>query len=490
MWCFEINLTIFEPELSLTNLLRMKKTLTIIGIFISSISICLAQESDYKLGNYVNPDFKRKALDFSLNSAGYFNSTTNSKTNSIGGGLRLDYDLISNSVKEQAHTFGYISGSGTSDDQDYRKNQGAGTQLFFAREAFQFIKNKTFFEISPRVNADYQYSKLNDNSYYYNNYYDSSGEFGTYYNKENNFQSVVTVKLGIGKGRIENVGDARQAMFIIQELQKKNLLKRTLSNDEVNALTEQITLVKNKRYYDYRVQLIDEISKVDSFLVANDFVEKANSALYFTTLYDKWVYGDRDRREAGSYVKGGISPEYMFEEEILDWSFVGDRYTDIGGYHTINSYYGAAAYIDYRYEKPLSLAWQSSFNAGVSSGLYRYRGFDENSYRTNVDVSYKLGYYPNTRTYVSGAVSQIIRWSSQMYHNSDADYNYSDKRRHAFIRSSNLSAQAYYFLSPQLRLFGQCNFSLAYYDYGADFEPRKDKYPATSFQIGLTYAIF
>lgn len=468
----------------------MKKTLTILWVFISCISLCFAQEPDYELGSYINPDFKRKALDFSLNSAGVFNSNTNSKTNSLSGGLGLNYDLISNSVKEQAHTYGYVSGNASSTNRDYGKNKDAGTRLFFARDAFQFLKKKTFLEISPRVNVDYQYSKLNDDSYYYNNYYDNSGEFGTYYNKGNNFNSVISLKLGIGKGRIENVGDARQAMFIIQELQKKHLLKRTLSNDEVNALTEQITLIKNQRYYDYRIQLMDEITKVDSFLVANDFVEKANSALYFTTLYDKWVYGDRDRREAGSYIKGGISPEYMFREEIENTSFTGSRYFETSRYHFVNSYYGAAAYIDYRYEKPLSLAWQSSFNAGVSSGLYRYRGFDDNSYLTNVNVSYKLGYYPNTRTYVSGAISQIVRWSSDLYHVSDSYYTYVDKRSHTSMRNTNLSAEAYYFLSPQLRLFGQCNFSLAYYDHGSDFEPWKDKYPATTFQLGLSYAIF
>lgn len=467
----------------------MKKTLITLGILISCASICFSQDSDYQLSSYVNPHFKRKALDFGLNSSGNFNKTTVDKNNSLAGSLDLKYDLVSNSEKEQAHTYGYLSGAAGSTSRELDNQRKASTQFSLTREAFQFFRTKTFFELSPTVGLNYQYSKAEEDDHYYgifNNYVLR----GPYYNKDNAFSTNVSVKLGIGKGRIENVGDARQAIFIIQELQKKNILKRTLTNDEVNALTEQITLVKNQRYLDYRIQLTNEISKVDSFLVANDFVDKANTALYFTSLYDKWVYGDRDRRESGSYIKGGVSPQYSFRENSNRTSFMTDFYTGIDRTKSIDSYYGAAVYVDYRYEKPMNLAWQSSFRASASSGLYKYRSFDDDFYKTNVNASYKLGYYPSTRTYISGTISQLFNWTRESYHSDDNYFNLVDKQRHTSISYTNLSVAAYYYLSPQLRLFGQCDFSLSRYDWGADSEVIKDKYPATNFQFGLTYAIF
>lgn len=477
-------LIIFEAELSLTNLLHMRKALTIFGIFISSVSICFGQELGYKLGSYINPDFKRKELDFSFNSAGNFYKTDYDKNNSLNGGVGLNYFVISNSQKEQARTWGYLSGDAGSSSGEYSNFRSASTRLSFTREAFQFFKINKFIEITPNVNVDYNYSKQEEDNHYYGSY-NGTDIVEPYYNKDNNLSSTISLKLGIGKGRIEDVGDARQAMFILQELQKKHLLKKTLNNDEVNALTEQITLVKNQRYYDYRIQLMDEISTVDSFLVANDFVDKANSALYFNVLYDKWMYGDRDRREAGSYIKGGIAPEYWFSDYRERTSFVGSTYMETRRSRDINSSYGAALYVDYRYEKPLNLALQSSFNAGVSSGLYKYRNFDDNFYKTRINASYKLGYYPNTRTYVSGSISQSFEWNKSYYR----EFGFESKENNASMRNTNFLIDGYYFLSPQLRLFGQCNFSLSYINWGSGYT-NQDKYPATSFQIGLKYAIF
>ncbi|PXV69088.1 hypothetical protein CLV62_101357 [Dysgonomonas alginatilytica] len=460
----------------------MKKALAVLGIFISSVSVCLAQEPDFKLGSYINPDFKRKELDFNLNSAGSFYRMSDSKNNYLSGDLGLRYDLVSNSEKEQAHTFGSFSGGAGSTSGESSNRRTASTGFSLTREAFQFFKKKTFLEISPKVAVSYLYSKEEEDHYYYN----GSGLVAPYYRKDNNFSSNILLKLGIGKGRIEDVGDARQAMFILQELQKKNLLKRVLSNDEVNALTEQITLVKNKRYYDYRIQLIDEISTVDSFLVANDFVDKANSALYFTTIYDKWVYGDRDRRESGSYIKGGIVPEYSFNEDRQVHSFANGIYTGRYRNKNINSYYGAALYVDYRYEKPLTLALQSSFNAGLSSGIYKRRDYENNSsYRTNLNVNYTLGYYPNTRTYVSGGISQLLFWERV-----SSDYNgFAENKSDWITGITTLTATGYYFLSPQLRLFGRCDVSYREYNWYQGGNTH-DSYPATSFQLGLSYAIF
>lgn len=469
----------------LKHLLLMNKLFIVFCTFISYTFFCVAQEPDYKLGSYVNPDFKRKELDISFNSVGNFYKTTDSKNNTINGDLGLRYSSISNSEKDQAYTYAYLSGIAGSQSGESDKLRNASTMLNISREAFHFFKSKTFIELSPNIIVTYRYDQENDDNYY-NGTVDGTRVMGEYNSKSNYFSSNIRLKLGIGKGRIEDVRDARQAMFVLQELQKKNLLKRTLTNDEVNALTEQITLIKNQRYYDYRVQLIDEISRVDSFLVANNFVDKENSVLYYTSLYDKWMYGDRDMRKAGSYIKGGISPEYEFTDNRGGFSFLSDLSLETYKYLNISSYYGAALYVDYSNEKPLSLAWQSSFNAGVSSGLYKHRRIDDNFYKTRIKLNYTLGYYPNTRTYISGGISCSYDWDRNSYRSN----NYSDYEKREFIRYfySDLNIKGYYFLSPQLRLFGECRFY--YFDQNSARNVYRTNYPATSFQLGITYAVF
>ena len=92
-------------------------------------------------------------------------------------------------------------------------------------------------------------------------------------------------KLGLGFGRIEDVTDARQAIYMLEALHKNGVLSRQLSNEEVVALAQKISSEKNKRFFDSRLHKIDEISAVDSFFVASKALSK-NDASYFTALYD------------------------------------------------------------------------------------------------------------------------------------------------------------------------------------------------------------
>lgn len=116
---------------------------------------------------------------------------------------------------------------------------------------------------------------------------------------------------------------------------------------------------------------------------------------------------------------------------------------------------------------------------------YKYRYFDDNFSKTELNISYKLGYYPNTRTYISGSITQLLGWNKIYYTQS----GFEAKERNYSFSNSILFIDGYYFLSPQLRLFGQCNVSFSYTNFGEGIT-NQDKYPATSFRIGLKYAIF
>ncbi len=454
----------------------MKKAFLLFGISIGLSFTGYAQYDDYQLKNYVNPTYKRKALDFEANTSGSFLKTTEMEGSALTGNLNLSFDQVSNSEKVQGYTIITLSGGGSKyNNGSEQKNRNAAAGINFSHTGFFFKKNKLFMEFSPSVDLGYDYEK--DRVSYREEYYTKYADL-----KTNKFATNVNVKLGLGKGRIEDVTDARQAVYILQELQKKNILKRELSEAEIHAFAEQISLIKNKRQFDSRVKLAEEINHVDSFLVANDYIEKANSAIYFTSLYDKWMYGDRDRREAGSYIKGGIRPLFSFTDFRYNLSNIPDHYTYYNPSYT-NTVWGGFVYADYRYEKPVNLKLQSSFRVGLESGLTHYKDRDGNIFQTNFNASYQLGYYLNTRTYFTGRFSQSFLWQRiPKYMGDDTNHN--------LISFSNLGLNAYYYLSPQVRLYGSCSFSYVFERETYDNYNRYDKYPRTSYNLGVSYAFF
>ncbi|MBV5342795.1 hypothetical protein JZU68_03975, partial [bacterium] len=88
--------------------------------------------------------------------------------------------------------------------------------------------------------------------------YDSIKNINSF--KSSNFNNYIFVEIGSGSGRIENVSDAQHALFLINDLSKKSILNRDLSNNEINELSKTMTKIKNKRFLDSRLKLIDEIN--------------------------------------------------------------------------------------------------------------------------------------------------------------------------------------------------------------------------------------
>lgn len=441
----------------------MKKLYVMTSLLLTISISGFGQYNNYKLENYVNPTYKRKALDLGFSTAGNFQKTTTNESNNYGGSLSADYKSIANSEKIQEQTQLSLMGTASHSSIDNSKATNALTSFSVDRQAFHFMDNKLFFEISPNGYVNYNYAKTKSTQNIDTPPYSYTAE-----DKTNKFQALVAIKLGIGKGRIENVTDARQAVYILEELSKKGIIKQTLTDEEVNAFAEQISLVKNKRSFDPRLALIDEISVIDSFLVANKYIEKDNSAIYFTSLYDKWMYGDRDLRESGSYFKAGINPMYNYSDYRIN------------GNSSNSNIFSASLYLDYRNEKPLDLKWQRSIYAGISSGYQKISFIDDGSINSSIQASYALSYYMNTRTYVQGKVSQSLTWD-----------RYSGNPKQDILFSyTYVGVNAYYYLSPQLRLFGSVGLDYQFQRYTQHNDNLHDKYPHTTFNFGLTYALF
>ncbi|MFV0417591.1 MAG: hypothetical protein ACK5KT_02505 [Dysgonomonas sp.] len=465
----------------------MKKLLLFLCVVAVS-TLVYSQDADYDLGSYKTGDYKRKSLDLNFGSNGDFGNTTDyGKVQTFQGKLSLEYNQRKNSRKLYEVIKLGINGNldyGNKDknigvynsvfynNQDKVNNNDYG--VYFSRLGLHYINEKnTFIEFSP--NVDFSRQNLSSSelySYPYDN---------RYKRKRNDLTTSVSFKLGIGKGRLENVEDARQAIYILEELKEKGILLRSLTTEEINRIATVMTRIKNKRQLDSRIRLIEEIETIDSLLVANGYIDKSNGgARYFTTLYDKWMYGDTPQRLAGSRFTVGLAPHYYFNRYKYHQENFYDGYIDDYIYDgkSINTLREGRVYIDFNYEKPVNLKFQNSIQTSVISSWGRYRLNDSNHLQSEFLASYKWGYYPNTRTYAGVAFMQILRWNRYRSENN-------------YLQSvTGLSANAYYYLSPQLRIFGDCNISYIFDRYMEMNKNNNDKHPRTRFSLGLTYSFF
>lgn len=442
-----------------------------------------AQYDDYKLDSYVNPVYKRQELNVGLSSAGNINSSKymdsgneryNRGNKFLNGGVSLDFNKQKNSENFQGKTLMGFSGSGSysKNKQEYsspnyidnQTNDSYNLSVSLDHQGYYYNKNKKFIEFSPYLNVGMNgTNKKNE----YTNY--------TKEENEHRYRIDAKISIGVGTGRIEAVEDARQAVYILQDLQKRNILTKTLSEEEINLFAQQITAIKYKRQFDSRVKLIEEITTIDSFLVANGYVDRSNPTPYYTTLYDDWMYAGLIQRSAGSRFSIGITPEYSFSEvgmkEIYDPSSSGNSCDD-----TYNGYsLGGAFYINYVNEKPVNLYWQRSVEVVSNTSFKRYGNWDEDEIMSSLSGMYKLGYYPNTRTSLSGSASQGLTWV-------ELDNLISSKTELAF--------QASYYVSPQLRISGTCGFEYSFLRIMDSDEEKYDNYPSVRFSFNLIYSIF
>lgn len=319
-------------------------------------------------------------------------------------------------------------------------------------------------------------------------------------NSQNGSKFYAVPSVGVGMGRIESVEDARQALYIIEELGKKGALKRELTEEEKFSLAQQISLIKNKRFFDSRVQLMEEIATIDSFFASNNLLNNADVS-YYTTLYDNWLYGAAFERKAGQMFEVCLSPSGTWKKDKI--------ITDTGWNNTSTTSFGGDLTVSYLLEKPISLALQHSINARVK--VFTEYPNVQDSYSSNVMESivksnnsganiyagYTLGYYPNSRTYLTAGVSQEIILSFQKDINTGIDssgsglFDASIWDRNTNLNSA-LNLTAYYYVSPQMRLTTVATIGNYYYTNkfkNSDLKITNNSLQS-NFSVNLSYTFF
>ncbi len=444
----------------------MNKRKPIPHLLLSGLLLCAAMNSfaqEYSvnlLKNYTLPDINRKALELEFNSNGAFqgNKYEDSETVSstqVAGKVGAAYSQYKNTRKFiGGQTFKFNFDGTYASEKPADVEAGYWTPSATYTHSNRFYKDKLlFWEVNPTASAKYRRDFGDDLS----NTYSQSWTIG--------------VPLAIGKGRIENVTDMRQAIYIAQALADKGVLTTRIADGKMTEFAQLISTVKNKRFLDYRKHLEEEITRVDSFLVSNEYV-KDGGAAYFTTLYDYWLYGALFERRSGWEVSAGVTPGYMGFSNKNDDKYKGHGWT-------------GDTEIKFLYENPVSLAWQHSAGVSVNAGLRKMKS-KYNDYEQDIDThsvgtsgSYAIGYYPNSRTNLNLRLSESFTWAKST--NQSNDRTYYDR-----ISNTQLAFQTYYYISPQLRIGAEAALN---YSTNNASNQRYDNWNG-SYVAKITYAFY
>ena len=451
-----------------------------------------------------------------------------SKLANENNGINKNYNNLFNSdlysryysLKNSAHYQGVKSyslrfranGSNSKTDTDYENNTALSSSnksnsqgLELAAHSINrfYNNNKRFFEV------DLDFKGVFGNEVRKN---ETDEEFFPFLFKEKNkdYHASVSMPLLVGTGRIEEVANARLAVYILDDLQKAGDLTKPYNNEEVLAFARAITQIKNQRFFDSRIRKIDEITAIDSFLIVNGLKAKSNAS-YYTLLYDNWDNSAGPSRSAGNRFSIGLVPglSASFYESITYYrDFMSGSSNEITyKYNIQDNSFGLDAVAYYVCEKPLNLYWQQStlVNLGYSlfeSKILSKQYTDEVLYSDHKEIlhspnlglgiSHGYGYFPNSRTSITFGADAGIRqyWNDRKI---DDDPNL---KINTIDFYGNLKLALYYYFSPQLRLSVNIQES---YLYSSDNNKGnslnesstiKTNYFESNFDARFTYSLF
>jgi hypothetical protein len=280
----------------------------------------------------------------------------------------------------------------------------------------------------------------------------ATGSFTPAKDKERDYAAAIN--LGIGTGRLENITDMQNALWLYKALVKADRLPANLSGADLNELGKSITKGNNTRVLDARRRTQFLLTAVDNYLQQKGFINKTDMT-YFSNLNDILFFAFNNQRLSGTEKFVRVTPSIKewngdqlqtngmdkFKHDFTSQSVVFS--SGIKRYHPVNlvhqNNYGAS----------LKLAYISTDLADrdFSNGILvsEIKGTNEIK-QAAAELFFEHSIYPNTRT--------VFNFNLQ----SELGYQYDGAK--GFYTSSGLNCSLNYFISYHTRFY--CGIS-AYY---------------------------
>lgn len=379
----------------------MRKTILFVFLFISSVSLYSQQDSVLKNFKYRIDHYR--AITLNVNGGSSYNKSElgsgDTKNSSSSGSFSVGMNTIRSTDNILRTTYGNISSSFNSNRSENtsttNKNKG-----YFAAVQYSLL-NKQFsgqrfieygIDAAGSINSDRQTSSMPQPALK---------------NKQSSY--AVALPVGIGKGRLENITDMQNALWLQQSLQEAGRLSNTLSAEELNQLGRSITRGNNTRILDFRKRTQFILETVDSYLQQKGLISK-NDITYFSNLNDILFFAFNNNRLAGTEKFIRLTPSLsgynrngtqigVFDKYEMDPYIVSglvsigfNKYKPVNLKHQDN--YGVAVKLNY-------ISWNSTERYFSSGVLFTENKFDQDIKQAGLKLFYQHAFYPNTRTNIN-----------------------------------------------------------------------------------------
>ncbi|MEQ1554430.1 MAG: hypothetical protein ABL929_09645, partial [Ferruginibacter sp.] len=166
------------------------------------------------------------------------------------------------------------------------------------------------------------------------------------YNVKNFEENLV---VGVGKGRLENVTDMQNAIWLAKILEEDKNLSRKLTLDEINGLAKELTKSNNFRILDNRRKIIYTLKVIDKYLQSKNVIAKTDIN-YFANLNDILYFANNAFRQSGTIKYVRLIPHFGNNEDIGEQKVS----SSVNKYIYSNKNIGAKLRIGYEKYKPIN----------------------------------------------------------------------------------------------------------------------------------------
>lgn len=461
------------------------KKITLFTALLLMCQLTFAQYENFDLSKYKLPEIKRHQLDFNYNFGSDLqkNSYEESQDRSyfdLTNNLDLSYSYYRNTPKVQSNGWGTLA---SALNLDHTKEEGLDkikNDFFsyyigasFTRRVYTNSDDRWFWLSSAGLSLNQNFNHDQDLWFYDNDYTEKYKSRNLY------FQPQISV--GGGFGRIEQVSDARRAIYIVEDLYKNNKLNRLPDENELFTIANRVAELRNQRVFDSRLRHIYEMESLDSLLNNLNLVSDGDME-YFTSLNDMWLYGNESRYSGTRFqaeIGGKLYNHYQKQKsETYDFD-----YSKITTEENDNEYNEILQLnLELQSYKPIGLKWQRDLSVYLIANR-RFNDSDLNDISSDYYLllsGFQYGYdwFYNTRTNASFSLGGNYTRNEYIDNDSRSDRN---------VFAAYVSGSLNYYFSPRLKASVRISANNNWYQ-----NDDTSYYKVLSFasQASLNYAIF
>lgn len=415
----------------------MKKVLLLVAM--SALSTIVFAQQDSLLKSFKYRINKLRAVQLYANGNSQFNRTDFSnvqKSSSASGILGGSYFYTKSTDKilltSSANFNGNFSRATSNNTQAiYRSTSFSVAPGFNILNKWFFGKN--FFEVGTEASGNF-YKYRSSNLTLPNPSISRQGQYST------------ALTVGIGKGRLEDVTDMQNALWLYKEFGNEHQLSGVLSAQELIGLGQAITKGKNTRVLDSRISTKFLLATVDHYLQQKGAIKKSDID-YFSNLNDILFFAFNNTRLSGTELFLRATPSIAGQQNDNKQSDGITENKEKLNDQTFTISTGFQKYI------PTNLIHQNNFGASVKLAIFKNKNLNQafinnvisTETNTNQQVKqaalilfYQHAIYPNTRTNITFNFQPEVGYR-------ELD---SDKRGYQKV---DLSASLNYFISYNTR---------------------------------------